>query len=126
MKNIELPFDWDGNYFSVYYFKRKELYNGKYDYEICVNHRIIQFNIHKSYGDTFIINEDFKLIPGCLTDIFYDMGEPCQDVELSCTVDNNFPDFMKYFWTTSEEEAKGVAEYLEKHYPVPEEHKNEK
>ena len=142
---ITLPQDFNenGKYFKVYYFTPifKSGWSSIGTYRIQVNHKIIDFNIHGTYADGYIVKvnngkiEAYPCIEWAYSD---DLDEDSvNDVEY-CTEEktNNenlyYPLGFKYLfgydtkfeipdYFYSEAEAKRFAEYLCQLYPIREE-----
>ena len=143
--NITLPQDFveNGKYFKVYYFTPvlKTGWSSIGTYRIQVNHKIVDFNIHGTYADGYIVkvnNGKIEAYPCIEWEYSYDLdSNSTANIEYFIAEENNtkniyyslgfnylFGDDKQfeipdYFY--SESEAKRFAEYLCQIYPVREE-----
>lgn len=142
---ITLPQDFNenGKYFKVYYFTPifKTGWSSIGTYRIQVNHKIINFNIHGTYADGYIVKvnngkiEAYPCIEWAYSD---DLDEDSvNDIEYCTEEETNggnlyYPLGFKYLFGKdkqfeipdyfySESEAKRFAKYLCQIYPVREE-----
>ena len=142
--NITLPQDFveNGKYFKVYYFTPvlKTGWSPIGTYKIQVGHKIVDFNIHGTYADGYIVkvnNGKIEAYPCIEWEYSYDLdSNSTANIEYFIEEENNtkniyyslgfnylFGDDKQfeipdYFY--SESEAKRFAEYLCQIYPVRE------
>lgn len=142
---ITLPQDFNenGKYFKVYYFTPifKSDWSSIGTYRIQINHKIINFNIHGTYADGYIVkvnNGKIEAYPCIEWDYYEGLGEDSID-EITYFIEEEtntgriyYPlgfnylfgkdkqfEIPDYFY--SEAEAKRFARYLCQLYPVREE-----
>lgn len=143
--NITLPQDFNenGKYFKVYYFTPvlKTGWSPIGTYRIQVNHKIVDFNIHGTYADGYIIkvnNGKIEAYP-CIEWDYYEGLEEDSIDDIICFTEEEtnseniyYPLGFKYLFGRdkqfeipdyfySEAEAKRFARYLCQIYPVREE-----
>ena len=143
--NITLPQDFNenGKYFKVYYFTPvlKTGWSSIGTYRIQVNHKIVDFNIHGTYADGYIVkvnNGKIEAYPciewdyyerleeDLINNITYFAKEETNSKNIYYPLGFNYLfgddkqfEIPDYFY--SEAEAKRFAEYLCQIYPVREE-----
>lgn len=143
--NITLPQDFNenGKYFKVYYFTPvlRTGWNSIGTYRIQVNHKIVDFNIHGTYADGYIVkvnNGKIEVYPciewdyyegleeDSINNITYFIEEETNSANIYYPLGFNYLfgddkqfEIPDYFY--SEAEAKRFARYLCQLYPVREE-----